>query len=157
MIIDPKTAAKCLRLCAKEDYQVCRSECPLFEVDGCSTELKKAAADALERPREPAAPEGAAAAAGAKADGGKLHLSWVPPEIIREVAKVREYGNAKYGDPENWRTVAAERYHDALLRHTLASWNDPYAADPESGLLHLSHIACNIAFLLELRKELEHG
>ena len=28
----------------------------------------------------------------------------------------------------------------------------PYAVDPESGLLHLEHICCNAAFLLEMRK-----
>lgn len=39
------------------------------------------------------------------------------------------------------------------LRHTLAVWDDITARDEESGLLHLSHIATNIAFLLELMKE----
>ena len=32
----------------------------------------------------------------AKADAGKLQLTLVPREIIREIAKVRMYGNAKY-------------------------------------------------------------
>jgi hypothetical protein len=35
----------------------------------------------------------------------------------------------------------------------LASWNDYTAKDPESGLLHLEHIATNIAFLLQFIKE----
>ena len=38
-----------------------------------------------------------------------------------------------------------------MLRHVLACWNDPYSVDPESGLLHLEHIACNVAFMLALR------
>ena len=89
----------------------------------------------------------------AKADAGKPHPSYVPVEIIEAVMRVREYGNKKYHDPDNWKTVEPERYHDALLRHVLRAWNDPYAVDPESGLLHLEHVACNIAFLLAMRKE----
>ena len=89
----------------------------------------------------------------AKADSGKPLLSLVPTEIIYEIEKVRRYGVEKYKDPDNWRRVELERYHQALLRHTLAVWNDITARDEESGLLHLSHIATNIAFLLELMKE----
>lgn len=97
----------------------------------------------------------ALAAGGAKADTGKPHPSYVPVEIIEAVMRVREYGTAKYKSPDNWKTVEPERYHEALLRHVLRAWNDPYAVDPESGLLHLEHIACNVAFLLALRKEKE--
>ena len=49
----------------------------------------------------------------AKADRGKLRLSLVPPEIIWDVAVIREYGNLKYHDSENWRGVEVERYRDA--------------------------------------------
>lgn len=91
----------------------------------------------------------------AKADAGKPHPSYVPVEIIEAVMRVREYGNAKYGDPDNWRTVEPERYHEALLRHILRAWNEPYAVDTESGLLHLEHAACNIAFLLALMPEVK--
>lgn len=55
----------------------------------------------------------------AKADTGKPHPSYVPVEIIEAVMRVREYGNAKYHDPDNWRTVEPERYHEALPRHIL--------------------------------------
>jgi hypothetical protein len=89
----------------------------------------------------------------AKADAGKPRLSLVPPEIIRAVCRVREYGTEKYHDPENWRQVESDRYHEALLRHVLACWDNPWAVDPESGLLHLEHIATNIAFLLTMKKE----
>lgn len=74
------------------------------------------------------------------------HPSWVPVALIEGVMAVREHGTAKYGDPENWRKVSPDRYHEAILRHTLAIWKDPYAVDPDSGLLHLQHIATNIAF-----------
>ena len=88
-----------------------------------------------------------------KADSGKPILSLVPKEIIYEIEKVRRFGVEKYKDPDNWKNVEMERYHEALLRHTLAVWNDIYARDKESGLLHLSHIACNVAFLLEMIKD----
>ena len=91
----------------------------------------------------------------AKADNGKPTLSLVPTEIIFEIEKVRSYGNRKYHSPDNWKQVEVERYHEALLRHTLAMWDDIYARDSESGLLHLSHMATNIAFILEMMKEEE--
>ena len=91
----------------------------------------------------------------AKADSGKPNLSLVPKQIIYEIEKVRSFGVKKYKDPENWKRVELERYHQALLRHTLAVWEDINARDPESGLLHLSHIACNVAFLLEMMNDKE--
>ena len=89
----------------------------------------------------------------AKADQGKPHPSYVPVALIEGVMAVREAGTKKYGDPDNWKQVEPERYHQAMLRHILAAWNDPYKRDPESGLFHIQHVACNIAFLLELYKE----
>lgn len=79
-------------------------------------------------------------------------LSLVPPEIIRNVAVIREYGNTKYGDKDNWKTVEKERYRDAAYRHWLAYLENPKGLDPESRLPHLWHVACNIAFLCELEK-----
>ena len=94
----------------------------------------------------------------AKYDNGKPHPSYVPVEIINAVMRVREYGHKKYGNQaDNWSAVGIERYHDALLRHVLAIWNNPYSIDEESGLPHLEHVACNVAFLLELIKEEQDG
>ena len=89
----------------------------------------------------------------AKADQGKPHPSYCPVELIKGVVAVREHGTAKYGDPENWRKVSADRYHEAILRHVLEIWEDPFAVDPDSGLYHLQHIATNISFLLKMRRE----
>lgn len=86
----------------------------------------------------------------AKADAGKLQLTLVPTGIIRAIAHIREYGNRKYGDPDNWKKVEAQRYRDALFRHLLAYLDDPNGLDEESGLPHLWHLACNVAFLIEL-------
>lgn len=89
----------------------------------------------------------------AKADAGKPRLTLVPPELIYAVAAVREYGCRKYGDPDNWRRVSAERYRDALYRHFLDYLRDPKGLDAESGLKHLWHIATNVAFLCALEME----
>lgn len=89
----------------------------------------------------------------AKSDAGKPHPSYVPVSLINAVMAVREYGNQKYHDPDNWKQVEPERYHQAMLRHILAAWNDPYKIDPESGLPHIAHVATNIGFLLEMKEE----
>lgn len=89
----------------------------------------------------------------AKHDEGKPRLSLVPTQIITDIARVREYGNKKYRDPDNWRTVEVERYRNALFRHLLLYLDSPFGNDVESGLPHLWHIATNVAFLCELEKD----
>lgn len=85
-----------------------------------------------------------------KADSGKPQLTLVPRQILYCIAKVREYGTLKYKDPNNWKRVEPQRYRDAAFRHFLAYLDDPDGADEESGLPHLWHLACNIAFLCEM-------
>ena len=87
-----------------------------------------------------------------KADEGKPQIALVPPQIIRDIAEVREYGLKKYGSSESWREVSVDRYINALLRHTLLFMEDPYGTDEESGIKHYKHMACNLAFLCELMK-----
>lgn len=86
----------------------------------------------------------------AKSDAGKIRPTMVPPEVIWAVAVIREYGTQKYGDPENWRQVEPQRYRDAAYRHFLHYLADHRSVDPESGLPHLWHWACNVAFLCAL-------
>lgn len=86
----------------------------------------------------------------AKADAGKPRLTLVPPRIIWDIAVIREFGCKKYQDPENWRKVSAQRYRDAMFLHMMAYLASPHGKDPESGLPHLWHLACNVAFLCEL-------
>ena len=86
----------------------------------------------------------------AKDDSGKRKLTLVPRQIIWDIAAIREYGTQKYGHPENWREVSPERYRDAAFRHFLSYLDDPEGVDEESGLPHLWHLACNIAFLCEM-------
>jgi hypothetical protein len=87
-----------------------------------------------------------------KSDAGKPQLRLVPPQIMYDIARIREYGNAKYGDSDSWKRVEHERYIDALLRHTLAFAENPKGVDEESGLPHLWHAACNMAFLCAMMK-----
>ena len=93
--------------------------------------------------------------ASAKDDIGKRKLTLVPRKIIWDIAAIREYGTEKYGDPENWRKVEAQRYRDAAFRHFLNYLDDPNGVDEESGLPHLWHLACNIAFLCEMEEPYE--
>lgn len=86
----------------------------------------------------------------AKADAGKLQLSLVPTQIIKDVAEVRMYGNRKYGSSDNWKTVEMRRYVDALLRHTLEFVRNLDSVDAESGIAHYKHMACNMAFICEM-------
>ena len=88
----------------------------------------------------------------AKYDKGKPQLTLVPRKIIEDIARVRMYGTAKYGDPESWKSVAPERYRDAAFRHFIAYLDDPRGVDEESGLPNLWHLATNIAFLCEMEK-----
>lgn len=89
----------------------------------------------------------------AKADAGKPRLTLVPRQIIFDIARVREYGCEKYHDPDNWKRVEIERYRDAAFRHFMAYLDDPDGVDSESGISHLAHLACNVAFLCEMEKE----
>ena len=88
----------------------------------------------------------------AKHDTGKPKIGLVPPAILEAVAHVRMFGVEKYKDPENWRVVDREQYEHALLRHLCEWMRDKSSVDVESGLPHLWHVACNVAFILEMER-----
>lgn len=85
---------------------------------------------------------------GAKSDHGKLDLTLVPVEMEEAVAEIMTFGARKY-TRDGWRSVpdAGLRYFAAMERH-LKSFRKGEDNDPESGLHHLAHAACNLAFLL---------
>jgi hypothetical protein len=87
---------------------------------------------------------------GRKDDAGKRRWSLVPWNALTTVLDVLEIGAKKYA-PDNWRKVpdATDRYWNAAMRHLL-SWKEGEKTDPESGLSHLAHGACNMLFLLAL-------
>ncbi len=130
--------------CAKEGMGGCET-CVYNGSKNCIMNLKLDAAAILSQ--EPDATSQASQNQTAKADEGKPRLTLVPQELIYAVAQIREYGNRKYGDPESWRTVEPQRYRDAAFRHLLAYLAEPHGKDEESGLPHLWHLACNVAFL----------
>lgn len=86
-----------------------------------------------------------------KHDGDKLRLDLLSPEIIEAVGAVMTYGAEKYGEG-NYKKVEPKRCRAALMRHICKWLKDPHGTDDDSGLPHLYHIACNVAFLLELDK-----
>ena len=90
---------------------------------------------------------------GVKFDSGKTELSLLLQgcaNAIEKVAEVLTFGAKKY-TRNGWQTVddAERRYTDALYRHMNAIHRGE-KLDPESGLSHRSHVACNAMFLLEL-------
>lgn len=89
---------------------------------------------------------------GLKHDGGKPRLDLVPAEIIEAVGIVMTHGIEKYGEG-SYKNVNPKRYRAALMRHICKWLKEPHGVDEDSGLPHLYHIACNVAFLLELDKE----
>lgn len=89
---------------------------------------------------------------GRKDDIGKLRYDLVPPDALREVAKVYTFGAMKYGD-RNWEQgINYGRVYAAAQRH-LQAWLGGEQDDAESGLPHMAHAAWNCLALLayELR------
>lgn len=132
--------------------ELCKNQPSCLDCPLCGDCRSTASVEWLELPDDITEKAYAKASSAAKYDQGKPRISLVPTQIIRDIAAVREYGTNKYGSAENWKNVEEQRYIDALLRHTLAYMDDPHGTDAESGLPHLSHIACNVAFLCEMRR-----
>ena len=82
----------------------------------------------------------------------KWPASQIPPALIEQVARVLGYGAQKYS-AGNWlRGMSMSGVMDAVLRH-LSAWQSGEQLDPESGLPHLAHASCGLAFLLHF----QHG
>lgn len=91
---------------------------------------------------------------GRKDDAGKPRYDLLPPELLEAVAQVLTIGAAKYG-VRNWeKGMDWSRVFAALQRHMWAWW-DGENTDAETGLSHLHHAGCCIAFLIayESRRE----
>lgn len=89
-----------------------------------------------------------------KQDEGKAKLSLVHPQIVWDIAEVREYctlpPTGKYPDKDSWKQVDISRYIDAFLRHTMRFMENPYGCDEETGIPHYKHAACNMHFICAL-------
>ena len=106
---------------------------------------------APEPPPEVAAPAPAASAGGyfaTHADRGKLRWECLPWPAVEQVVGVLTFGANKYS-AWSWPSTpdARRRYFASAIRHAVA-WVKGERLDPESGLPHLAHLACNALFLL---------
>lgn len=91
---------------------------------------------------------------GMKYDGGKPRMDLLLsgcPNALEQVSQILTFGAQKYA-AHSWQTVpqGEDRYLAALLRH-LTAHGKGEVNDPESGMSHLAHAACNALFILELK------
>ena len=94
---------------------------------------------------------------GRKDDVDKNRLDLVPPELIFAVGAVLTYGAHKYSS-RNWEHgMSWGRVFGALMRHMWAWWGGQGPTtrsflfgdlDSETGMSHLWHAGCCIAFLI---------
>lgn len=85
---------------------------------------------------------------GLKYDGDKPPLGLLSTTALWDTASVLGYGRKKYA-AHNWRKgIEWQRCIDAAMRH-LTAFNAGEDIDPESGLPHLAHAACEVMFLQE--------
>jgi hypothetical protein len=86
-------------------------------------------------------------AEGRKDDGEKPRYDLIPPEAVDGLARVLTFGAAKYA-PRNWELgMSWGRVFAAAMRHLWAWWRGE-AKDPETGMSHLWHAQCCLAFLI---------
>lgn len=96
-------------------------------------------------------PDPPKASSGAKYDSQKPDFSLIDPFAQEGLAKVLTFGKIKYG-AYNWlKGIAYSRLIAATERH-LNAIKKGEDTDPESGLPHVDHIACNIMFLSRFMK-----
>lgn len=85
---------------------------------------------------------------GMKFDDDKPRWELLPYEEMEDIVKVLTFGAKKYDD-DNWQRVEPfnKRYFGAFMRHLIAWWTGK-KKDPQSGMSHLAHAACNLLFLM---------
>ena len=84
---------------------------------------------------------------GVKHDAGKNRLELIPPEAVWGLGEVLTFGAVKYGD-HNWaKGMKWSRVFGAAMRH-LWKWWWTKKPDEETGLSHLKHVLCCVAFLI---------
>lgn len=82
---------------------------------------------------------------------GKGLPSLIPPEAIRRLARRFEDGAERYGR-DNWQKgIPLSRYHDAIMRHTLA------AAEGQSDEDHLGAVLWNAAAWIWTEDHIKSG
>lgn len=83
---------------------------------------------------------------GLRFNEGKLRYDLVHPDAHEDMVKVLEVGAKKYGE-YNWtKGMSWSTILQSLKRH-LAAFEKGEDYDSDDGLLHISHLACNVHFL----------
>ena len=77
---------------------------------------------------------------------GKLRYDLVEPQAHKDMVEVLTMGATKYAD-RNWESGYKWSTPIASMKRHLAAMEAGEDYDPESGLLHVAHIACNAHFL----------
>jgi hypothetical protein len=93
---------------------------------------------------------------GARYNGGKPDFSLIPLSTLEDEARVWTYGKEKYA-AWNWAKGMAWSVPLACALRHLAAWQRGEDTDPESGLPHLAHVACNIRMLTLYSKTYPEG
>ena len=107
--------------------------------------------DAGPRTRQPGDADKRSALLGKKNDAGKLRYDLIPPDPLREVARVYTIGSTKYQDYNwlhgmNWSRVIA-----ALFRH-MEAWREGRTVDPDDGQHPLASVIWCAMTLLEFER-----
>jgi hypothetical protein len=96
-------------------------------------------------------------AGGVKHDSDKRRVDLLPIDALEGVADILGHGAKKYGD-RNWEGgLAWMRIVGAIMRHLFAFVRRE-DVDPDSGMLHVDHLACEALFLSAMarrRKDLD--
>lgn len=79
---------------------------------------------------------------------GKIPWHLLPWDAVEEVVRVIQFGAKKYS-PRGWEDKPLSYVETAasMTRHTVA-WLRGQDRDPETGLHHMAHAACNALFLV---------
>jgi hypothetical protein len=93
---------------------------------------------------------------GARYNDNKPDYSLIPLCTMADEARVWEYGAKKYAR-NNWKKGMAWSIPLACLLRHLSAWQRGEDLDPESGLPHLAHAACNLRMLITYAESYPEG
>lgn len=87
----------------------------------------------------------------------KLRWDLLPLDLVEKIVEIYHHGAKKYA-PNTWKGLedGENRYFSALMRH-LTAHRKGELTDPESGKLHMAHVAWNAIALLHFATEKQHG
>lgn len=91
-----------------------------------------------------------------RANGGKIRYDLMPIVALRDTAQIWTFGAEKYGD-RNWEQGFDWSGPYASMQRHLQAWFAGEDFDPESGLSHLAHAACNLQMLQQFEYSYRQG